>query len=52
MTREREFRALAEAAPELGASRCIVVTLDEEWVNEEPLIEIMPLWKFLMTGIC
>ena len=52
MTREREFRALAEAAPELGASRCIVVTLDEEWVNEEPLIEIMPLWKFLMTRFC
>jgi uncharacterized protein len=48
-TREREFRALEEAAPELGADRCIVVTLNEEGLNEDPQIEIIPLWKFLVT---
>jgi len=48
VTREREFRALAEAAPELGSSRSIVVTFDEEWISEDPPIEIIPLWKFLL----
>jgi len=47
-TREREFRALEEAAPELNATRCIVVTLDEEGFHENPLVEIIPLWKFLL----
>ena len=47
-TREREFRALEEAAPELGATRCIIVTLDEEETREDPRIEIIPLWKFLL----
>ncbi len=47
-TREREFRALAEAAPELDATRCIIVTFDEEGFSEDPKIEIIPLWKFLL----
>lgn len=48
-TREREFRALAEAAPELGATRCIIVTFDEEGFCEDPKIEIIPLWRFLLN---
>lgn len=47
-TREREFRALEEAAPELGATRCIIVTFDEEGLCEDSKIEIIPLWKFLL----
>jgi len=47
-TRERELRALAEAASELGATRCIIVTFDEEGACEDPNIEIIPLWKFLL----
>jgi predicted AAA+ superfamily ATPase len=48
-TRDREFRALEEAAPELNATRCIVVTLDEEGFHENPPVEIIPLWKFLLN---
>jgi len=47
-TREREFRALAEAAPELHATRCIIVTFDEEGFSEDFMVEIIPLWKFLL----
>jgi predicted AAA+ superfamily ATPase len=47
-TREREFRALEEAASELDATRCVIVTFDEEGFSEDPKIEIIPLWKFLL----
>lgn len=47
-TREREFRALEEAVAELGATRCIIVTFDEEELCENPRIEILPLWRFLL----
>jgi len=47
-TRDREFRALEEAAPELNATRCIIVTFDEEGSCEDPRIEMIPLWKFLL----
>jgi predicted AAA+ superfamily ATPase len=47
-TREREFRALEEAAPELNATRCIIVTLDEEGFCDDSQIEMIPLWKFLL----
>ena len=47
-TRDREIRALGEAAPELNATRCIIVTFDEEGVCEDPKIEMIPLWKFLL----
>jgi len=47
-TRDREFRALAEAASELDATRCVIVTFDEEGFSEDPQIEIIPLWKFLL----
>ena len=47
-TREREFRALTEAAAELNSTRCIIVTLAEERVSDDDPVEIIPLWKFLL----
>jgi len=47
-TKERELRALKEAAQELRQPKCVVVTLNEEWTSEEDAVEVVPLWKFLL----
>ena len=50
LTRERELRALREAAAELNQPKCLIVTLNEEWVSDENDVEVIPLWKFLLGG--
>lgn len=47
-TREREIRALKEAAKEFKQTQSIIVTLDEEWTVEDDEIQVIPLWKFLL----
>lgn len=47
-TRERELRALHDASAELEKTKCTIVTLNEEWESEDSLIEVVPLWKFLL----
>jgi predicted AAA+ superfamily ATPase len=49
-TREREIRALKEAAKEFKQNQCIIVTLDEEWTTQAKAIQVIPLWKFLLAG--
>ncbi len=49
-TKERELRGLREASGELNKPKCLIVTLNEEWVSEENDIEAVPLWKFLLQG--
>ena len=49
-TRQREIRALEEAAREFSNSRSTIVTLDEEWTSEDETIRVLPLWKFLLYG--
>ncbi|MCC5847314.1 MAG: ATP-binding protein [Verrucomicrobia bacterium] len=49
-TRERELRALASAASELPEPRCHIVTLTEENNFQNPSVNVLPLWKFLLHG--
>jgi len=48
-TKVHEFRALNEAISELQPTRCIVVTISEEWTHEETGTFVIPLWKFLLN---
>jgi len=50
-TRERELRALETAGQEMGDTRKVIVTLDEEWEDAEIGVQALPLWKFLLHGI-
>ncbi len=49
-TREREVRGLTEAMHELGVSKGLILTLDEEEMveSEHGTIEVMPLYKWLL----
>ena len=48
-TRERELRALKEAAAEMPGSRCLIVTWLED--DEAPGVRVLPYWKWaLETG--
>lgn len=49
-TRERECRALREAAREVSPVRCLIVTRNEEGTADDGVIEIVPLWKFLLES--
>lgn len=47
-TREREIRALREAARDFPKTRKIIVTLDEAWKDPANQISVIPLWQFLL----
>lgn len=49
-TRDREFRALTDAAADLHPENLLVITLDEDGHEkiEECDIQIVPLWKWLL----
>jgi hypothetical protein len=49
-TREREFRALREAAEVLKVDRLTIITADAEGSEKSDLgdIAIVPLWKWLL----
>lgn len=47
-TRQREIRALCEAAKAFANPRKLIVTLQEEWTDAETGIQAQPLWKFLI----
>ncbi len=50
--RNRELRALYEAAKFMKIRECVIITLnDEEIINNEDLsIHIIPIWKWLLEG--
>jgi uncharacterized protein len=47
-TRQREIRALCEAAKAFGNPQKLIVTLQEEWTDAATGIQAQPLWKFLI----
>jgi predicted AAA+ superfamily ATPase len=49
-TRQRETRALREAAKDFSQTRKIIVTLDEAWEDETDQISAIPLWLFLLQS--
>lgn len=50
LTRQREISALQMAMNELGLSKATIVTRDESEsiVVKEGIVEIIPVWKFLL----
>ncbi len=47
-TRERELRALREAAAEMPGSRCLIVTWLED--DEAPGVRVLPYWKWALEN--
>lgn len=52
LTKKREISSLMEAMNELGFSKSTLITLEEEDIikKEDKIIEVVPVWKYLLKG--